>query len=191
MRKNSNYKSEQTALLPSVKTKSAQYYPVSEWRWLLCINPIAVLFLIILVFQKSIAQREATNIRRAIIGIGGLAIILTLAITFIKFGVMTDHITRIYFDNASNSKYEVRVNEERFNIDEMSHVYKEIRWGSLSRTVEDVIEIRIFSTTPNVEEVERLKVRVKVDGGLSKEYVYNIGGANKYTIGTSKYGYGR
>ena len=183
---NSNYRSEQTTLARSIKTKSGAYYWVSEWRWLFCLSPIAVFGLIVMVLQL-ITERDAINVGRVALGLGGLAVIATLAVTFIKFGPMTDHIILMYFDNASNNKYEVMVNEERFNVDEMSYLQKEIRWGSLSSTVEDIVEIRIFSTTPNVGEVERLKIRVNVGRGRSKTYVYNIGGVNKYTVETVKY----
>lgn len=115
--------------------------------------------------------------------LGCLITLIAFGIGYATIGTWTRHPIAIYFDNASDSKYDVAVNQERFRIDERSYVYKQISWESLSGSKDPTIEIRIVSTAPKVEEVERLKIRVQAD----RTYLYNIGGVNKYTLDTQTY----
>ena len=181
-----------TALVPTIKTKDGGcYYAFSGWRVVFTGLSLIVMLILIIILLKLIVEREKINLLRAAIGFCCVSLTIILAIAFVKAGTWTQHLAVIYFDNASNSKYEVAVNGERFKIDEMSHVCKQISWGSLSGTVEEVVEIRIFSTAPNAEEMERSRVRLEVDSSSyyspSKRYVYNIGRANSYTVRTQGY----
>ncbi len=177
-----------TALSPSIKTREGEHYEVWSDGWGVLII-FAEIFLIISLYcafgqkQKKVGCLTyiAVNLI-AIIALGGI---------FLQITGYKRHIIIIYFDNASDSKYEVLVNDEQFQIDEMSHVSKEISWTGFYESRTEVIEVRILSAAPKVEELERLKIRIKMDKSDHarpiNKYVYNIGGANKYTIRTQTY----
>ena len=185
-----NDKRQKTALVPSIRTKlmaggGGYQSQAMDYGWFFfsfltgfvgLIIVLVGLIIGLIIKRKTLPQR--------IIFSGCLIILIAIGIGYATAGIWTQKPLVIFFDNASNSKYEVIVNEERFSIDEQSYLYEQIRWSSLHGSKEAILEIRIVSTTPNVEEVERLKIRVRPDRG----YLYNIGGVNRYTIDTQTYG---
>lgn len=179
-----------TALSPAVKTEIAESYQVWDSAWgALIVLPGIVL---IIVFFLSIFYPEKNRWFFVFMGINLLAIIALIFLYQHVIGYKR-HIARIYFDNASNSNYVVMVNGEPFPIDGMHFVIKEISWTGFSgESREEIVEVKILSASTQADEIERYKIRIKMDESNKeraiKKYVYNIGGINKYTINTQRYG---
>jgi hypothetical protein len=177
-------KRTQTALVPSIRTKlmagsGVRQSEAMDYGWFTFSLSTGLVGLTVLLVGLLLKRKR---LHQKLILAGPVIIVIAIGIGFVTSGMWTQKPLVIFLDNASNSKYDVAVNGERFRIDERSYVYKQIRWSSLGGSKDAILEITVVN--PQAEKVESVRTRVRPD----KTYLYNIGGANTYTIETEKYG---